>query len=110
MRGRYRAPLSAALALLLWLPAGAQPASRTYVVTVDKMKFGPVPAELHRGDIVIWDNRDIFRHSATASDGSFDIDLPAGKKVRLVIRKRGLIRFLCKYHPGMRGVLRITDR
>jgi hypothetical protein len=29
-------------------------------------------------DIVAWTNGDIFRHTASATDGSFDIDLPAG--------------------------------
>ena len=37
-----------------------------YTIVIDKMKFGPVPAELHAGDTIIWQNNDIFRHSATA--------------------------------------------
>ena len=32
--------------------------ARTYVIVIDKMKFGPVPAELHVGDTILWLNRD----------------------------------------------------
>jgi plastocyanin len=52
-------------------------------------------------------NRDILKHSATAADHSFDADLPAGAKVRTVIRHSGAIPFVCRYHPGMRGTLQV---
>jgi plastocyanin len=71
------------------------------------MKFGAAPAVLHRGDTIIWVNRDMFRHSATAANRSFDVDLPAGKSARMVVKGSGSIAYLCKYHPGMRGVLRV---
>ena len=57
------------------LPAAAVP--RTYTVVIDKMKFGPLPAGLRKGDAIIWVNRDILKHTATAADHSFDADLPA---------------------------------
>ena len=53
-------------------------------------------------------NKDMFRHTATAKDGSFNIDLPAGAKGKTLIRKAGAIPFICKYHPGMRGVLKVS--
>ena len=86
-------------------PAAAVP--RTYTVIIDKMKFGPVPAVLNRGDAILWVNRDIFRHSATAVDHSFDVDLKAGANAKTVFTKTGTITFVCRYHPGMRGVLRV---
>jgi plastocyanin len=87
-------------------PAAARP--HTYIVTIDKMKFGAVPAGLHVGDRIVWDNHDIFEHSATAADKSFDVDLPAGKKGTTVLRKAGDIAFTCKYHPGMKGTLKVV--
>jgi plastocyanin len=69
------------------------------------MKFGPVPANLHKGDTIIWANRDFIQHSATAADHSFDVNLPAGKAGKTVLTKSGSIPFVCRYHPGMRGVL-----
>lgn len=87
------------------LPAAAVP--RTYTVVIDKMKFGPLPAGLRKGDSIIWVNRDILKHTATAADHSFDADLPAGAKVKTVLKKSGSIPFVCRYHPGMRGVLKV---
>ena len=92
-------------AALVAAPAAAAPA--THVVVIDKMKFGPLPAKVRPGDRIVWVNRDMFRHTATASDGSFNVDLAAGAKGTTVIRKAGAIPFLCKYHPGMRGVLKV---
>ena len=92
-------------ALLLSAPAAA--ASRTYTVVIDKMKFGPLPAGLRKGDAIVWVNRDFLRHTATAADRSFDLDLPAGAKGTTVIKRTGAIPFTCRYHPGMRGVLQV---
>jgi len=93
-------------ALLLAAPAAAA-APHTYTIVIDKMKFGPVPAVLHKGDAIVWVNRDFLRHSATAADHSFDADLPPNSKARTVLNKTGAISFVCRYHPGMRGVLQV---
>ena len=107
MRGRLAFGPAAAL-LLLVAPSLAAAAPRTHVVTIEKMKFGALPADVRAGDTIIWDNRDMFKHTATAGDGSFNVDLPAGAKGKTVVRKAGAIAFMCKYHPGMRGVLKVA--
>ena len=102
-RGLLLAP---GAALLLFAPQPVAAAPQTHVVVIDKMKFGPLPAGVRAGDTIVWENRDMFRHTATAKDGSFNIDLAAGAKGKTVVRKAGAIAFTCKYHPGMRGVLK----
>jgi plastocyanin len=92
------------------LAAGAGAAPRTHVVVIDKMKFGPVPAGIHAGDTILWVNRDIFRHTATARNGSFSIDLAPKAQGRTVVAKPGKIAFYCKYHPGMTGALGIAAK
>lgn len=87
-------------------PAVAGPA-RTYSVVIDKMKFGAMPVVLHRGDKIVWVNRDLFLHSATAANHSFDVNVPPGKSAAIVLKSSGVIAFSCKYHPGMRGQLRV---
>ncbi len=99
---------STAASLLLSTPAAAAP--QTHTVVIDKMKFGPVPANVRRGDTILWVNRDIFKHTATAANKSFDVDLPPGTQKRMIVRSSGSIAFICKYHPGMRGVLRVAAR
>ena len=101
-------PAAAAAALALAPPASAAPrvpTGKTYTIELEAMKFAPAPAGLKPGDRVIWVNHDIFRHSATSVDHSFDIDLPPGGQGGVIIVKPGPIPFACKYHPGMKGVL-----
>ena len=80
-------------------------AAHTYTVVINKMKFGAVPTGLRVGDTIMWVNRDLFRHTATATDHSFDIDLAAGKSGKITMKKTGAVTFTCKYHPGMKGRL-----
>jgi plastocyanin len=54
---------------------GAEP--RVHEIEIDKLAVGPAPEVLHVNDIVEWVNADIFQHTATAADGSFDVDLPS---------------------------------
>ena len=107
--GSWRRRLFAASAgaLLLTVLAGspAAAAPHTYTIVIDKLKFGSVPANLHKGDTIIWANRDFLQHTATAADHSFDVNLPPGKAGKIVLTKTGSIPFVCRYHPGMRGVL-----
>ena len=84
----------------------AKPTAHTATIMVDKLAFGAVPSNLRVGDTIVWVNRDLFRHSATAI-GHFDVDLPFGSKRRLVLRKGGAFAFTCKFHPGMKAVLRV---
>ena len=103
------ARLAAAAAICLVSLAGcgraAAPAPRTYTVTIAQMAFGPAPSGLRAGDAVEWVNDDILQHSATARDGSFDVDLPPGTHARTVLKAPGAVGFYCKYHPGMTGTL-----
>ncbi len=98
-------PAAAAAALALAAPASAAP--RVYTIEIKAMKFAPAPAGLHVGDQIIWVNHDMFRHTATAADHSFDVDLQAGQSGRIVLRKPGAIAFSCKFHPGMKGMLNV---
>ncbi|HTM76799.1 MAG TPA: amicyanin [Devosia sp.] len=79
-----------------------------YVIVVDHMKFGELPAQLQVGDTITWRNDDIFRHSATARDKSFDVDLPAKAEAVMTVQTAGNVDFFCKFHPGMKGTLVIA--
>ena len=87
---------------------GAAPQPRTHVVVIDKMKFGPVPAGVKAGDTILWVNKDLFRHSATTRNRSFDVDLPPSSRGKMVVKRAGAIDFYCRYHPGMKGVLNVS--
>jgi plastocyanin len=88
------------------LTLGTKPrGTKVFSVVLNDMDFGPVPADLRVGDIVAWVNDDIFDHTATAIDGSFDVDIKSGARVETKITKAGEIAFYCGYHPGMKGKL-----
>ena len=70
--------IAPAVLLMPLPPASAAP--RTHIIVIDKMKFGAMPTDLHAGDRLVWLNKDMFRHTATANDGSFDVDLKPGAK------------------------------
>jgi plastocyanin len=107
MRNGCFAALALAAAVVP-LASGAAVAASVHVVVIDKMKFGALPENIHVGDAIMWVNHDMFRHSVTARDGSFDLDLPAGKSGKIIVKKAGAISFNCKYHPGMTGVLKVA--
>lgn len=83
-------------------------AGKTYTITMDAMKFGAVPTTLHVGDTIVWVNNDIFRHTATAADKSFNVDLEPKERTKTVLKKAGKVHFICVFHPGMTGDLVIA--
>ena len=85
---------------------GAEP--RVREIEINNLAFGPAPEVLHVNDIVEWVNADIFRHTATAADGSFDVDLPAGAKGRTILKRVGVVDYFCRFHPGMQGRLEVA--
>lgn len=101
---RHRPLYAAALGVLLPVALPAPAAAATYVVVIDQMKYTPVPP-LKVGDTIVFENKDMFRHTVTASNNSFDLDLPPGARGALHINSAGHAAFYCKYHPGMRGTM-----
>jgi plastocyanin len=90
-------------AALAGAPASA--AGKVYTVVFQDMAYGPTPDRVHVGDTIEWVNNDIFRHTATAADKSFDTDLVPKAHGRTVLKTPGTIAFYCRYHPGMKGRL-----
>jgi plastocyanin len=83
-------------------------AGKVHVIEIRAMAFGPAPAGLKVGDAIEWVNADIFRHTATASDRSFDVDLIPKARKRTVLRTAGAVAFYCRFHPGMTGSLAVA--
>ena len=99
--------LVAAHALLVASPSRAATVHRVVIAT---MAFGPSPSDIHPGDTIEWVNEDIFLHSVTAEDKSFDVDIAPKASARVTVTKAGMIRYTCKYHPGMMGLLVVGDK
>ncbi|HEX5280682.1 MAG TPA: cupredoxin domain-containing protein [Micropepsaceae bacterium] len=100
----------AALGILLAgaAPPSAPQAPRSFTIEIKDFAFGAAPSGIHAGDAVEWVNNDILLHSVTAQDKSFDMDIAPGAQARRVMKKPGIIRYFCKYHPGMTGEITVA--
>ena len=85
--------------LLVWATPHPAEAAR-YVIEIRNMAFGPVPQHLKAGDTILWQNNDMFRHTATAKP-SFDLDLAPGAQGEVALKNPGVLNVICRYHPNM---------
>ncbi|HEY0825022.1 MAG TPA: cupredoxin family copper-binding protein [Ramlibacter sp.] len=92
--------------LLAGLGALALPAAAaTHTVTIEGMKFVPETLTVKKGDRIVWTNKDVVPHTATAK-GAFDSrSIAAGKSWSHVARKPGRHAYVCTFHPGMKATL-----
>jgi plastocyanin len=115
-RGRRRFagfPIAALAAIGVLALAGAAAPSRPadvpqrHVVEIRGMAFHPEVLELRQGDTVVWINRDIVPHTATASRTSgWDTGtLLQGQIGQYVASHAGDDPYFCKLHPVMLGKL-----
>lgn len=96
---------SAAIALAL-VAAAAMPASaETITVTIENLSFKPAEVTAKVGDTILWINKDIFDHTATARDNSFDIVQPTKSSISQTLTNIGVFDYYCRYHPNMTGRL-----
>lgn len=109
-----RSLLSGALCALAILAASTHPeaAARkpvTHTVTIDGARFSPSDLTVHPGDAIVWVNKDILAHTATAKAGTFDskvIQPGASWRYKVAPNAKGELPYTCSFHP-MNGVLRV---
>ena len=88
------------LGLSSWAPA------RRHVVAIEQFAFQPAVVRVAVGDTIVWDNRDIVPHTATARNKSWDSgDIPAHGRRITIASTKGEQEFTCLYHSNMKGRL-----
>jgi plastocyanin len=104
--GAVAAALALALACAGTVAGAAPPAPREHTVAIDGMAFQPATLRVRRGDRVVWVNRDLVPHTATATDRSFDSGrIAAGQRWAFVAERSGTIAYDCTYHPAMTAAI-----
>ena len=94
----------AALSIIYTPPVLAQPVVHTIVI--EGMKFSPEILEIKSGDTVIWKNKDIFPHNATAENAAFKSpEIGSNGAWKTKMRKKGTYAYLCTLHPTMKATL-----
>jgi plastocyanin len=91
-----------ALALLA-LPTLAGAATQT--VIIEGMKFQPANVTVKPGDTIVWQNKDVVPHTATAA-GKFDSkNVDGGQSWTWTAGAKGRYDYVCTYHLGMKGTV-----
>ncbi len=100
-RQRWRAALAIAAASFA-VSAAAAPV--THTITIERMAFTPAEVTVHPGDRVVWVNRDLFPHTATATGRAFDSGSVApDKSWSWRAGKAGAYDYLCTLHTTMKA-------
>jgi plastocyanin len=96
-----RLPLAILIGLLACATgAGAAARPAVHTVTIDGARFSPSELTVKAGDTIVWVNKDILAHTATAKDGPFDSKvIQPGKSWRFVARRKGQFAYTCSFHP-----------
>jgi len=102
----FRAVLALASSLAPLIGASDPTNAKTIDVAIEHFAFTPASIEVEAGDTVVFTNRDIAPHTATAIDGSWTTkDIASGKSEAVVVPAKGDGAFFCKYHIVMKGRL-----
>lgn len=96
---RWGAAASAVIAL------SAVGATRT--ITIEGMQFSPSMVTVKRGDEVVWVNKDLVPHTATAAKTFDSGALAPNKSWRMTATNAGRYEYVCTLHPTMKAVLAV---
>jgi plastocyanin len=82
--------------------------AKSFVVTMQIIGFEPQILAVASGDRVTWVNKDLFPHTATADDKTFDSHsiAPTGTWT-FVAGKPGTYTYTCTFHPTMKGTIKV---
>nr|WP_240975839.1 cupredoxin family copper-binding protein [Paraburkholderia aromaticivorans] len=81
-------------------------AGKTYLIAIEQMRFDPPVLTVHRGDRVVWVNRDLFPHTASATSKAFDSrEIAPNASWTYVARETGSYPYLCTLHATMHGTV-----
>ena len=103
MSGRLSSIAMALVVAGLVVPARAA----TIEIAMENLVISPAEVSAKVGDTIVWINKDVFAHTATAKNGDFDVTLPPKKSATSVLKKAGTVEYYCRYHPNMKATLKI---
>jgi plastocyanin len=87
-------------------PMAAEPGAHT--VTIENMQFTPAHLSVHRGDRIVWVNKDLFPHTVTAAGKVFDSgSIDAGSSWTYRAAAAGEYAYSCTLHPTMKATLTV---
>lgn len=106
-----RVGVAAIAATLIFLsrPVAAEEGPARVVIEIEKFAYAAPDAPIRPGDTVVFVNRDLAPHTATAADGSWDTELlRQGESFELEVESGTMAAYYCRFHPSMTAVLRLV--
>jgi plastocyanin len=84
-------------------PSSSDKKPKVYTVEIKQMKFEPAILNVHKGDEVVWINRDIVDHDVTEENKKTwtSSKLPTGASWHMVVTKTE--NYYCSIHVVMKG-------
>jgi plastocyanin len=83
--------------------------AETHTVTMQFFQFKPQTLEVKPGDEIVFVNRDLLEHTATASNNAFDSrSIRPGQSWKWTAGAAGQYAYICSFHPSMRGVINVS--
>ena len=82
---------------------------KTVEVTIEHFAFTPANVAVAAGDTIVFVNKDIVPHTATATDSSWTTgEIAHGESARVTLPAKPGAEFFCKFHRVMKGHLTIA--
>jgi plastocyanin len=70
------------------------------------MRFLPQILEVRAGEVIVWNNKDLFPHTATSDGSGFDSGaIPDDGSWKMTASAKGRFPYKCALHPSMQGTL-----
>jgi len=101
--GRLRLIVAALAFSAMAVPAHAA----TITIVMENLVISPAEVSAKVGDTLELVNKDVLAHTATATNGDFDVTMPPKKTVTYVLKKAGTVDYYCRFHPNMKATLKI---
>ncbi len=92
-------------AVLLVFFGSAAWAQKTHTITIENLQFEPQTLTVKRGDRVVWANKDLVPHTATAAKGFDSHSIAANTSWTYIAQTSGRYDYLCTLHPAMKATL-----
>jgi plastocyanin len=85
------------------------PQPQTHTIAIEGMRFEPADLTVHPGDTIVWVNKDLFAHTATAEGGFDSRQIDPGGSWRLTFQAPGDLPYVCSLHPTMKAIVRVRS-
>lgn len=88
----------------------AVPKEEKVAVSIAKFQFTPSPLTIRKGTTVVWTNKDDATHTVSSDSGLFSSgSIIKGNSYSFTFEKTGTFPYICGFHPGMRGIIEVTE-